>query len=86
MSIYIYIYVCVYNNFNALVVPGIVLARQCQGGNRPAQIVIFKEKEKLYPQLDFIKTNIVLIIICICIYIWVYYESIQYLDFRLFDI
>ena len=41
MNLYIYVYVCVYDDFIALVVSGIVLARQCQGEVRPAQKIVF---------------------------------------------
>ena len=50
--------VCVYDDFIALVVSGIVLARQCQGEVRPAQFVFFlKGKEILYPPLDYFFLN-----------------------------
>ena len=53
-NLYMCMCVCVYDDFIALVVSGIVLAQQCQGEVRPAQFVFFlKGKEILYPPLEF---------------------------------
>ena len=71
-NLYICVYVCVYDDFIALVVSGIVLARQCQGEVRPAQFVFFlKGKEILYPSLDFFfKINSLLaLIMYMCTYL-----------------
>ena len=80
-----YVCVCVYDDFIALVVSGIVLARQCQGEVRLAQFVFFlKGKEILYPPLDFFKNKLSVGFDYVYVYIFlsILYKYFQYLDIR----